>query len=166
MPQEAKRLAAAEDLLDVIPRVMRILASDLRRLGELLAPVHFQLMGHLYQGPSTLGDLAQWIAVSPPTLSRTVRTLEERGWVQRTPSSEDGRVVLAELTPAGRAAVEGMKKAAVRQVAGYLTPLSEDELGALAVSSALLRRVVDHAQPGGPTELRHEPESQPSPSVD
>lgn len=160
MLDDGKRMATAEALLDVIPRMMRILAADLRRLGQLLAPVHFQLLAHLYEGPSNLGDLAQWIAVSPPTVSRTITTLEERGWVQRTPSSQDGRVVLVALTPEGQAAVEAMKEAAVRQVAGYLVSLTEDELNALVNSSALLRRVVEHAQTAEPAGAASRPASE------
>ena len=53
-------------------------------------------------GPLTAGELAAHRDGAPPSLTRTVNCLVERGMVAREPHSTDGRQVLVELTEAGR----------------------------------------------------------------
>lgn len=132
---------AAASILDVIPLVMRVLAAELRRTGHTLAPSHFRLLAELYQQRATQSELAHLIAVSPPTISRSISTLEDRGWVRRVPSELDGRVVLAELTPAGEAVLEDMKRQAMRRIEGFVAPLSVDEEQQLIAGMELLRAV-------------------------
>jgi DNA-binding MarR family transcriptional regulator len=47
-------------------------------------------------------DLGVAIGVSRPTSTGVVTTLEGRGYVRRSTTSEDGRLVLVQLTAAGR----------------------------------------------------------------
>src|SRR5438309_2886518 len=49
-------------------------------------------------GPMTLGELAGAERVKPPTMTRIVAALEERGLVRREPSPDDRRVVHVVLT--------------------------------------------------------------------
>ncbi len=56
-------------------------------------------------GELTMGDLAAAEKVQPPTVTRVVKGLEERGLVQRRPDPSDGRQSLARLTEAGHALV-------------------------------------------------------------
>ncbi|WP_245886765.1 MarR family winged helix-turn-helix transcriptional regulator [Umezawaea tangerina] len=53
-----------------------------------------------------MSDLAQYVNGSPSRLSNVVKRLEQRGWVVRRPSAENGRVVEATLTDAGMVVVE------------------------------------------------------------
>src|SRR5215212_9457980 len=54
------------------------------------------------EGPLTLGTLAAYEQVSPPTITRVVGKLEAAGLVRRRPDSADGRVTRVELSAAGR----------------------------------------------------------------
>ena len=74
---------AADRLLEVIPRAMRGLAAELRKSGHNLEPSHFRLLACLHRERLSLGELAHQSDVSAATMSRTVSTLEERGWVHR-----------------------------------------------------------------------------------
>ncbi len=47
------------------------------------------------------GELAARLGVSAASISDTVRTLEERGWLQRKPDPDDGRAWRLSLTRAG-----------------------------------------------------------------
>jgi len=51
------------------------------------------------RGPAKVGDIAEWLGVSPPTVSEQVDHLVKRGWVERRVNPEDRREVLVELTP-------------------------------------------------------------------
>lgn len=53
-------------------------------------------------GPLTQGTLGETLAIDSTTLSRTLRTLEDAGWVLSRAGEEDRRERHWELTPAGR----------------------------------------------------------------
>lgn len=77
----------------------------------------------LAQQPSwRMSDLAEALRVDPSTATRAVQRLVNVGLACRNPSDEDGRVVMAAITPAGR-----MRHA---EVAGRRTQLMTDLLGA------------------------------------
>ena len=53
-------------------------------------------------GPQTIGQLGAYLYISDSNTSEMVGQLENLGYVTRTRSEEDNRVVLADLTEAGR----------------------------------------------------------------
>src|ERR671924_776068 len=55
----------------------------------------------VFGGPRTLGELAAAERVRPPTMTNTVRGLEEAGLVRREADPHDGRVVRVEATAKG-----------------------------------------------------------------
>jgi len=61
------------------------------------------LMEH---GPATVGEVQEYLFNSASTTSALLSQLEEAGYVTRTRSSEDNRVVIIELTEPGRAIAE------------------------------------------------------------
>ncbi|QKV73633.1 MarR family transcriptional regulator [Amycolatopsis sp. Hca4] len=79
-----------------------------------------------------MSELAQHVNGSVSRLSNVAKRLEQRGWLERTPSEENGRYIEATLTEAGMAVVE---KAAPGHVA------------------AVRRYVFDALRPGQVTEL-------------
>ena len=56
----------------------------------------------LETGPRTIGQLGAYHYISDSSASEMVGQLEELGYVTRTRSEEDNRVVLVDLTQAGR----------------------------------------------------------------
>ncbi len=67
-------------------------------------------------GPSTQAQLAAASGYEPPTITLSVRQLEEAGLVVRGPSSSDRRATVVELSDQGRALLPKLK-AAWRRVA-------------------------------------------------
>lgn len=116
---------AARTLLEVMPLVMRTVAAELRAAGELPAPAHFPLLHMLSEHPRTLSQLAAFRGVSLPSMSSSVTTLVTRGWVRRVAPGGDRRVMMLEVTPGGRAALDRVAKAAEGHIADVLSPLDE-----------------------------------------
>jgi DNA-binding MarR family transcriptional regulator len=73
-----------------------------------------------------MSDLAQFVNGSLSRLSNAAKRLEQRGWISREPSTENGRFVEATLTDAGWAVVQqaapGHVEAVRRYVFDALTP--------------------------------------------
>src|SRR4051812_20383910 len=132
---------AARDILKIIPLVMRTVAAELRAGGELPAPAHFGLLTILGHQPRTLTELALLQGVSLPTMSNSISTLVEHGWVKRSSPRRDRRVVLLEVTPHGRATLERVGRAAEGHLAELLTTLDPAARRRLQAGLAVLRRV-------------------------
>jgi len=115
-------------------------------LGELgLHPGQEGVLHLLWQrdGRSQV-ELAEALGVEPPTLHRTLVSLEGAGFLRRVPSSTDRRVNRVELTDAGRALHPRLLVAwdeLARRTTGRLT---RDELRTL---HRLLLRVADNLAP-------------------
>jgi DNA-binding MarR family transcriptional regulator len=56
----------------------------------------------LNEGDMVMGQLAATEKMQPPSMTRIVNGLEQRGYVARRPDPRDGRQCLVTLTPAGR----------------------------------------------------------------
>ncbi|HEX6303167.1 MAG TPA: MarR family transcriptional regulator [Anaerolineales bacterium] len=140
---ENQKLAA--EFLEIFPLVMRLVAADFRQSRDAINPAYFRLLAILSMHPCTLGDLAEQQAVSKPTMSNTITTLEERGWVARKRESHDRRVVYAEITRQGQTVLNGVHRHMLERLAEILEPLSEEKREALLSGLKILREVFETA---------------------
>jgi DNA-binding MarR family transcriptional regulator len=134
-----KAEAAAREVLQVIPQVMRRLALEMRRTGYAPAPVHCRLLILLAERPRNVTELAERQAVSLPTMSNSITALVEQGWVRRVRSADDRRMVMVELTPAGRSVLSDIMRPVEMRVTELLASLSPGECDQLLAGLAVLR---------------------------
>ena len=87
-----------------------------RQLPEGLTTAQFAVLNHLLRldARQTIGELARAHQVAQPTMSSTVRRLEEKGLVELDPDPQDKRIRRVCVTPAGTA----VRAEAVRALAG------------------------------------------------
>ncbi|MET8410239.1 MarR family transcriptional regulator [Streptomyces sp. NPDC005195] len=102
-----------------LARLHRMFAGQLlRRIG--LHPGQELVMMHLWElGPQRQADLVRLMDSDAATMTRTVRRLEQAGFVRRRPSPTDGRASLIEPTAASHAL-----RREVEQVWSHLEDLS------------------------------------------
>src|SRR5258708_13106837 len=86
----------------VITRVARLLRQSVDADTGLSSSLLSALASVDRVGPVTLGDLAATERVQPPSMTRLVTQLEERGLVLRVVDDHDRRVARVEVTPEGR----------------------------------------------------------------
>jgi DNA-binding MarR family transcriptional regulator len=130
----------AQKTLDIIPLVMTVMASEMRNAGhEAVSPSHVRLLGMLSERPYTLSELADMQQVSAPTMSNTITALEERGWVTRTRSDVDRRVVTVNIAEAGHQVIADIHNHTRARIAEFISPLSEDDLNLLLAGLTILR---------------------------
>jgi DNA-binding MarR family transcriptional regulator len=82
-------------------------------------------------GPITLGELATAERIQPPSMTRTVSALEQRGLVARESDSDDRRLVIVRLSDEGRrmlAADRRRRDAWLNQRLRELTPAERELL--------------------------------------
>lgn len=104
MDGEPQLLECAHAIIEVVPRLSRIMRKDLRiHSAGLFTEPQFRVMAHLFrEGERCLSDLATHLGVSLPTMSKLVQGLEARGLVARTEDSVDRRRIVLALTGQGR----------------------------------------------------------------
>jgi DNA-binding MarR family transcriptional regulator len=131
----------AREILKIIPLVMRTVAAELRAAGELPAPAHFGLLSILIERPRMLSELASIQGVSLPTMSSSISSMVDRGWVRRGADGEDRRVAIIEVTATGRAALERVARCAEGHLAEVLAPLDLTSRRRLQGGLSVLRKV-------------------------
>lgn len=122
------------------------LARRLRaqRAVDSMSDAHFAVLAALkVHGPHTLGELADRERVTAPSMNRTVNSLEEAGFLTRTPSEDDRRKVTIDLTADGRTVVEETVRRRDAWLESALAELSADERAALARAADIMRKLVD-----------------------
>ena len=140
---------SARDVLEIIPLVMRTVAAELRSAGELPAPAHFGLLSCLSVHPRTLTELAALQGVSLPTMSSSISAMAERGWVRRGEPEADRRMVMVEVTPTGRAALERVARCAEAHLADVLAELDPSARRRLQGGLGVLRKVFARSSTAG-----------------
>jgi DNA-binding MarR family transcriptional regulator len=94
-------------------------------------------------GPHTLSELADRERVTAPSMNRTVNGLEADGYLTRTPSAEDRRKVIIELTDSGRGVVEETVRRRDAWLEAALAELTPAERRALAEAADVMRKVAE-----------------------
>jgi DNA-binding MarR family transcriptional regulator len=83
------------------------------------------------QGPCTPGELAALERVQPPSMTRVLSHLEERGLVARTAHPSDRRQVVVDLTAAARELIAADRRRREAWLVAHLADLDVDERAAL-----------------------------------
>lgn len=92
-------------------------------------------------GSLTPRRLAEVEQVQPPTITRTVAALEERGLVQRVAHPTDGRQVVLSVTASGEELVAEDRRARDAWLAAQLTGLDPADRAALRAAASILDRL-------------------------
>ena len=142
--------------LDVSPmrvfgRIARVFALAQRQLRQLLAdfdltPATFDVLANLRRsGPphrKTAGDIATSSLLSTGGTTFRLDRLEQRDLIRRVPSAHDKRVIMVELTAEGRALIDEVMAAHLKQEAARLTLLSDDQVADLEAGLRDLERSI------------------------
>jgi DNA-binding MarR family transcriptional regulator len=136
--EEASRLWAEQwgevPRMRAVTSLMRVHQLVLGQLDELLRPLGLTfaryevlvLLSFSRRGALPLGRIGERLQVHATSVTPLVKRLEAAQLLERSPHPEDGRAVLAAITPKGRAVMQQATDAIVAARFG-LTSLSEDE---------------------------------------
>lgn len=104
------------------------------------------------RGPLTLGELAAFEQVSPPTTTRIVAKLEEMGLVARTVDPDDRRITRVDVTAEGHGQLAESRERRDAWLRDRLSELPAADVDALAAAVEPLEhllRTADAEAPGG-----------------
>ena len=92
-------------------------------------------------GPLTPRELADHEKVQPPSMTRVLAGLEERGLILRTPHETDGRQHLVSLTPDAKALLKEDRRRRDAWLAQRLAELSQEEREVLRAAAPVIERL-------------------------
>src|SRR3954465_13353471 len=130
----------AKTLREAITRLNRRVRQA-RPVGDLTFSQLSALTSLQLAGELTPGELADVERVQPPTMTRIVGKLEERGLVARTPHPTDRRQVILAATEQGRAVHAQFERIRDEWLAQRLAERTPDERRTLRRAAEILRQV-------------------------
>jgi DNA-binding MarR family transcriptional regulator len=138
-----RRLTAAqlaEQLRAAINRLNRRLRQT-RPVGELTQN-QISVLGSLeLAGALTPRELSDAERVQPPTMTKVLAKLEERGLIQRAPHPTDRRQVLLSATPAGRAVLLEQRRVKAEWLTRRLARLPVEDREVLERAAEILEDI-------------------------
>jgi DNA-binding MarR family transcriptional regulator len=127
-----------------LSRLLRRIGASSAEMGHGAVSALFTLVSHKSM---RLGDLAAREGVAPPTLSRIVAGLVDRGYVRRMPDPNDGRASLVTATEEGARVATGLYSTRLRELQRRLDRLPPDQVRLLLAALPALEALVAEDEP-------------------
>ena len=89
----------------------------------------------------TPGELAEYEKVQPPSMTRVIAVLEERGLVRRSAHPTDRRQVVLTVTDEGRALVDRVRRRKEAWLSQRMQELSPEEIEILRAATPILEKL-------------------------
>ncbi|WP_027465067.1 MarR family winged helix-turn-helix transcriptional regulator [Curtobacterium sp. UNCCL17] len=130
----------ATDLRIAVNRLSRTLRAQ--KADSSVTDAQFSALARLHRdGAMTLADLSRQDGVTPPSMTKTVAVLVERGLVSKCGHGDDRRKVLLGATSAGAAFVEETRRRRDGWLSPRLAALTAAERSTLADATEIMRRL-------------------------
>jgi DNA-binding MarR family transcriptional regulator len=140
MVEQATAEQLATLLRDAITRLNRRVRQA-RPVGDLTFSQLSALTSLQLAGALTPRELADVERVQPPTMTKIVGKLEERGLVARTPHPTDRRQVILAATERGRTVYAQFERVRDEWLAQALVGLTPEQRGTLQAAAQILQQV-------------------------
>ncbi|KRK65142.1 hypothetical protein FC72_GL001517 [Companilactobacillus tucceti DSM 20183] len=113
-------------------------------LGTGLTVLESRLLLEIYENKlQTANDLVSFLDIDKGYLSRVLKSLERRGYIEQTVDDLDKRSKLLGLTELGRSTLEIIKKRADQQIDQLFSKLSEQEMEQVISAMDFIRQKVN-----------------------
>jgi DNA-binding MarR family transcriptional regulator len=146
-PEHADHMAAVTSVMRVQQLLLARVEDTLKPYGLTFAAYEaLQLLAFARSGSLPMGKMGERLMVHPAAVTNAIGKLEQRGLVQRQMSPDDRRVVLATITPAGRALAD-QATAALNQAAFGLPGVTRDQAAQVSAVLHLVRAATGDVQP-------------------
>ena len=127
---------------ELMSRAALLTRLVLRQVDAELSRTELGLLKTLSDGPRRITELAELEGLAQPTMTILIKQLEQEGLVQRDRRSDDGRVVLVDLTEAGQVALDAYRDRVREALGEYLAEISDEQVDELAAATETLAELV------------------------
>jgi DNA-binding MarR family transcriptional regulator len=142
-PQSRSDAGLATSLRISVSRLARRMRAE--RVAQGLQPElsdsQLAALAALEKHTMTPGELAEHEKVQPPSITRVIASLEERGLIQRMPHQSDRRQVVLTVTDQGREVVRKVRQLREAWLAQRLRDLTPSERAVLREALPILEKL-------------------------
>jgi DNA-binding MarR family transcriptional regulator len=147
MPPKKDREALFDELVQFFPQRAGRFSRVLTRAAHSGFPRGMaQILASVEDGPRAVTQLAEQEGLAQPTVTNMVVRLERLGLVTRERAPHDGRVVLVEMTDAGRKELSDQRARHSLALRRQIEALPDRELRELVRASDALQRLIERLQ--------------------
>ena len=126
-------------------RLTRLVRNQ--RVDMSVTLTQLSAMGTLRKsGPMSAGELAAFERVQPPSMTKVLANLEERGLVQREVHPTDRRQVVLEITPAGEALLDSERRSRDAWLTKQLAMLSAEDRALIQRAIPIMEKLAEQQQ--------------------
>jgi DNA-binding MarR family transcriptional regulator len=142
MQTDAALATAMRISISRLARRLRVERLGLGGTETVLSDIQLAALAALERHESmTPGELADHEKVQPPSMTRVIAVLEERGLVKREPHATDRRQVILTVTDEGRDLVQRVRRRREAWLAQRLQELSPSERQTLRAAAPILEKI-------------------------
>jgi DNA-binding MarR family transcriptional regulator len=142
MQTDAALATAMRISISRLARRLRVERLGLGGTETVISDIQLAALAALARHDSmTPGELAEHEKVQPPSMTRVIAVLEERGLVKREPHATDRRQVVLTATDEGRDVVQRVRRRREAWLAQRLQELTPDERQILRAASPILEKI-------------------------
>ena len=142
MQTDAALATAMRISISRLARRLRVERLGLGGTETVLSDIQLAALAALERHDSmTPGELADYEKVQPPSMTRVIAVLEERGLVRREPHATDRRQVILTVTDEGRDLVQRVRRRREAWLAQRLQELTPDERQTLRAAAPILEKI-------------------------
>jgi len=142
MQTDAALATAMRISISRLARRLRVERLGLGGTETVLSDIQLAALAALARHDSmTPGELAEHEKVQPPSMTRVIAVLEERGLVKREPHATDRRQVILTVTDEGRDVVQRVRLRREAWLAQRLQELTPDERQILRAAAPILEKI-------------------------
>ena len=125
-----------------LARRLRVERLGLAGTETVLSDIQLAALAALERHESmTPGELAEHEKVQPPSMTRVIAVLEERGLVRRAPHATDRRQVVLTVTADGKDLVQRVRRRREAWLAQRLRELTPEEHQVLRAAAPILEKI-------------------------
>jgi DNA-binding MarR family transcriptional regulator len=141
-PADAGLATAMRISVSRLARRLRVERLGLGGTETALSDIQLAALAALERNDSmTPGELAEYEKVQPPSMTRVIAVLEERGLVRREPHATDRRQVILTVTADGRDLVQRVRRRREAWLAQRLQELTPEEREILQAAAPILEKL-------------------------
>jgi DNA-binding MarR family transcriptional regulator len=142
MQSDAALATAMRISISRLARRLRVERLGLDGTETVISDIQLAALAALERHDSmSPGELAEHEKVQPPSMTRVIAVLEERGLVRRQPHATDRRQVILTVTAAGRDLVYRARRRREAWLAQRMQELSPEERLILRAAAPILEKI-------------------------
>lgn len=119
-------LERAKEIVEILPTIAH---SHKKKVVEKVSKGECHILGILciHNGELVAGDIARITSVSTARVAAVIKSLEEKGYVNRVPVEGDRRKTKVKITDKGRAVSEDLVQEAITKTSSFLEYLGPED---------------------------------------